>query len=178
MPRIKHIQIRNNALWFIYRYFIRISRESVPHRASWLVWILTSVCAIARIPHRLENGVSRPSWNRNVRACMQIYIELSVLQLAEIQHRESPLSSLSLFLSFPPFLSQRINLIRRHSQYSKYLICFCSLCLSMRRLARCSRQYECQRAVIFAWDSREYSGKNTEISNNVSCNEFLVSFFA
>lgn len=30
--------------------------------------------------------------SRYVHACMQIYIELSVLQLAEIQCRESPLS--------------------------------------------------------------------------------------
>lgn len=57
-----------------------------------------------RIPHRVL--LVR---NRNVRACMQIYIELSVLQLAEIQCRESPLSCSPLSLCLSLFLLRRIT---------------------------------------------------------------------
>jgi len=77
--------------------------------------------------------------SRYVRACMQIYIELSVLQLAEIRRPESSLSlslsslppplslSLSVLLSFSRIRIQTADLVRRCNQYSKYLICFCSL---------------------------------------------------
>jgi len=142
------------------------ARESVPRRASWLVWILTSVCAIARIPHR-PRAAPRVllARSRYVHACMQIYIELSVLQLAEIQCRESSLSPT--FCSFLLRAGSRIdhNLAQRHSQYSKYLICFCSLCLSDDTqteliVFRVYCQYEYRCDVIVAWDYREYSGKD------------------
>jgi len=102
--------------------------------------------------------------SRYVRACMQIYIELSVLQLAEIHRRESSLSlalSSSLFLPDPH--TDR-NLVRGRSQYSKYLICFCSLrlptCAAWLVVPRVHRRCEFRRDAIVAWNCEEYAAKN------------------